>query len=107
MNFEKFKKLPEKEQEELAFHAYREDEIFDGVRKEFLNKYGENPKIAQVLVDNYGLGGAALIILTLNKGTKRLILPEKFMGFEIYRRYTNSGHEVYDHPQDPQAIKKT
>jgi hypothetical protein len=100
MNFEAYKNLTEQEQKDFAIRSYREDEVYDGVQREFLKQYGQHPKVAQALVDNYGLGDAPLLILTLRKGMGRLVLPEYFMGFLIYRRYIASGHKPYKHPQD-------
>jgi hypothetical protein len=100
MTFEEYKYLPEQEQKDFAITSYREDDIYAGVRREFLEEYGDHPKIAQVLVDNYGMGDAPVLILTLRRGKQKLRLPEYFMGFLIYRRYLASGHKLYKHPQE-------
>jgi len=100
MKFEAFEKLSPIEQAAFADHAYREAEVFAGVRDRFLEQYGNSQKISQVLVDNYGIGDAPLLILTLRPGDGRLRLPERFMGFLVYRRYESSGERPYAHPQD-------
>lgn len=100
MKYEEFEKLSPEEQKKFAAHSYQEGEVYNGVRNEFLKIYGNHPKIEQVLVDNYGMGDAPLIILTLNRAKEKLQLPKIFMGFSIYRRYISSGRKKYEHPQD-------
>jgi hypothetical protein len=89
ITLDNYLKLNDSEKEDAVYKNGVSKEVYDYVKNQFTTEFGSYPKIYEIYVDDYGLPGIPLIIVYLYKGNKRLKFPKRFLGFGIYKIYTN------------------
>jgi hypothetical protein len=86
MTLSDYLSLSDEEKVTVAYDIYNDSEICDSIKDSFLEHFGD-PKISSVDVGSYGIGGGAVIQVTLAAGADRASFPKTYLGFSIVRKY--------------------
>lgn len=95
MKFTQYEMLSAEEQNSSAYEVCTDEEICNEIGKKFNDQFS-NPKIRNVCVGSYGIGGGPVIQVSLDRGKKKLILPDTYLGFTVIRKYLKKPNHVMD-----------